>query len=121
MTGCRAALIFVLAATAGCITAPHEVRSLEAEWRQRLSSEAPPGASREKADRLLRDHGLVPSTGTYRVAHADGRETSSCRLPDRALSATQPGAVRGLYIKWDLEITVCLDEKDTVEGHFVGA
>jgi hypothetical protein len=59
--------------------------------------------------------------GTYRTAHPDGSETSECRLPDQALSAIERGAVRGLYVNWDIEITVCFDERDAVESHFVGA
>ena len=35
--------------------------------------------------------------------------------------AKEYGAVRGLYLSWDIEVTVCCDEHDRVENTFVGA
>jgi len=95
--------MMLLAALAGCATASHQLDERESYWR------------------LFAKHELPVSEGTYRTAHPDGSETSNCRLPERALSAFERGAVRGLYFSWDIEITVCLDEDDAVEGYFVGA
>ena len=105
----------------GCITAPAKVRALENDWRQRLAENAPPGTPRNEVESLFEQHGLTPAIGTYRIRHEDGSESSHCRLPERAVTTRDRSAVRGLYLKWDLEVTVCLDENDRVESHYVGA
>lgn len=114
-------LVVVPAALAGCITAPAMVRDREAHWRDMLEAQAPAGTARPDVESLLRNNGLQPGRGTYRTVHGDGSESSNCRLPERALSALERGAVRGLYLSWDIEVTVCFDENDRVEDHFVGA
>ena len=114
-------LVVALAALGGCVTAPAMVRDREAHWRDVLEAQAPAGTSRFDVESLLRDNGLQPKSGTYRVVRNDGSESSNCRLPERALSALERGAVRGLYLNWDIEVTVCFDENDAVEAHYVGA
>jgi len=110
-----------MAALSGCVTAPGDVQERENYWRQILAEHAPLGTTRNDVISLFAKYDLPTSKGTYRTAQPGGGETSNCRLPDRAVSAIERGAVRGLYLNWDIEITVCLDEKDTVEKHYVGA
>jgi len=117
-TGIWAGLLLMLAA---CVTAPQSVREREAYWLEVLTERAPVGASKARVVALFAEYRLPMVEGTYRTALPDGGQSSNCRLPDRAVSAIERGAVRGLYIKWDIEVTVCLDERDTVESHFVGA
>lgn len=114
-------IVGLLATLAGCVTSSQRIDEREAYWRQELARDVPIGTPKSEVLSLLAKHSLPVSEGTYRTAHPDGSETSNCRLPERALSAFERGAVRGLYFSWDIEITVCLDENDTVEGHFVGA
>lgn len=114
-------VVALMAALTGCVTAPRDVQERENYWRQVLAEHAPPGTPANDVISLFAKHDLPTSEGTYRTAHPGGGETSNCRLPDRAVSAIERGAVRGLYLNWDIEITVCLDEEDTVETHYVGA
>lgn len=111
----------VLLTLAACVTAPQSVREREAYWREILAERTPVGAPKSQVAALFTEYQLPMAEGTYRTALPDGGQSSNCRLPDRAVSAIERGAVRGLYIKWDIEVTVCLDERDTVESHFVGA
>jgi len=115
------ASLTLLASLAGCVTAPHQLDERESYWREELARDAPVGTRKADVLALFAKHDLPVSEGTYRTAHPDGSETSNCRLPERALSAFERSAVRGLYMSWDIEITVCLDEKDAVEGYFVGS
>ena len=119
----REARVFICAFVllAGCVTAPEAIREREDYWRRILAEQAPTGTIRDDALAVFERQGLLAGAGTYRTVHDDGSETSQCRLPDRALSALEHGAVRGMYMNWDIEITVCLDENDRVEDHFVGA
>lgn len=105
----------------GCVTAPAAIQERETYWRTILTEEAPAGTTRNAVRSVYQRHGLQPGEGTYHTVHADGSESSNCRLPDKALSAKDRSAVRGLYLNWDIEITVCFDEGDVVEGHYVGA
>jgi hypothetical protein len=111
----------LMVALAGCITAPRDVRQRETYWRQVLAERAPAGTGKSDVLLLFEQYGLPVSERTYRTALPGGGETSNCRLPDQAVSAIERGAVRGLYLNWDIEITVCLDERDRVEKHYVGA
>jgi len=113
--------MMLLAALAGCATASHQLDERESYWRAELARDVPVGTPKADVLDLFAKHELPVSEGTYRTAHPDGSETSNCRLHERALSAFERGAVRGLYFSWDIEITVCLDENDAVEGYFVGA
>jgi len=106
---------------AGCVSAPAAIREREAYWRRVLAEQAPAGTERADVIAVFERQGLMASEGTYRTVHDDGSETSHCRLPDRALSALERGSVRGLYVDWDIEVTLCLDENDRVEDYFVGA
>lgn len=114
-------VVLAAAAVAGCVTAPGAVRDREAHWRQVLAGQAPAGTSRADVVAMFERNDLPVSEGTYRTIRDDGKETSNCRIPDRAVSGLERGAVRGLYIEWDIEVTVCFDENDVVEDHFVGA
>jgi len=86
-----------------------------------LAVEAPIGASRKDVLSMFERHQLQAGEGTYRTVSDDGVVTSNCRRPERAISTFEKGAVRGLFLNWDVEITVCLDEEGKVEGHYVGA
>jgi len=115
------ATALLAAGIGGCFTAPSKIEELESSWRQILFEEAPLGTGKPDVRDFYSRHRLVATDGTYRTVREDGSVTSNCRLPDRSLSALDRGAVRGLYLGWDIEITVCFDERDNVEEHFVGA
>ncbi|MEE4360122.1 MAG: hypothetical protein V2I63_01220 [Pseudomonadales bacterium] len=106
---------------AGCVTAPRALAEREAHWQALLAREAPIGAARAQVLDALERNGLPPTRGTYRTVHEDGRIESTCRLPDEGLTVLERGAVRGLYLSWDTEVTVCFDEAGRVEDHFVGS
>lgn len=106
---------------AGCVMSGSAVKERESYWRGILAEQAPMGAPKRNVIAVYEQHQLNPREGTYRTVRADGTETSNCRLPEKALSAYDRGAVRGFLVSWDIEITACFDERDAVEGHFVGA
>jgi hypothetical protein len=105
----------------GCVTVSHSIAERETYWRQVLESEAPVGALRDEVLLMFRQHDLTAEEGTYRVLSEGGVEASNCRLAERALSAIERSAVRGFYLSWDIEITICLDESGRVESHYVGS
>jgi len=115
------ALCGLLFSLGGCVTASQQVKERETYWRQVLLSEAPVGTSKSDALLMFGRHNLVTTDGTYKTISDDGSEKSNCRYANRALTAVERSAVRGLYLKWDIEITVCLDDDNQVDSHYVGA
>lgn len=90
-------------------------------WRAFLNKEAVIGSSGDAAMDAMRRSGLNPQSGTYTRVMSDGRRVSNCRDPRSAISGKEVSAVRGLYSRYDIEVTVCLTEDGRVEKHYVSA
>lgn len=90
-------------------------------WRTFLAREAPLGAAASTAMEAMGRAGLDPQSGTYVRVMNDGTRVSNCRDPRAAVSGRDISAVRGLYSRYDIEVTVCLAADGRVEKHYVAA
>jgi hypothetical protein len=110
-------LLFLLASCA----APGAIDQRLGEWRAFLAREVPLGTSAADAMAAMDRAGLNPQTGTYVTVMNSGERVANCRDPKQAISGRETSGVRGLYVRYDVEVTVCLSENGRVEKHYVSA
>jgi hypothetical protein len=92
-----------------------------AYWQAFLARELAIGASGDRAMDVMRQAGLGPQQGTYVTVLRDGRVVSNCRDPKMAVTGKESSGVRGLFSRYDMEVTVCFAADGRVEKHYVGA
>jgi hypothetical protein len=88
-------------------------------WRSVLLAEAPVGAAAASAEAALRRGGLSPARGTYVRVSDTGAVRSDCSDPRTAITARERSAGRGVLVRLDIEVTVCVDRSGRVERHII--
>ena len=112
--------MFPLLLLAAC-AAPQAVDRRAAYWRAFLEKEAPLGTRAADAMDVMQRAGLNPQSGTYVTVMNSGERVSNCRDPKQAISGRETSGVRGLYVRYDFGVTVCLSRDGRVEKHYVSA
>jgi hypothetical protein len=102
----------LVVALAACVATPERVGLREREWQDTLQTRIPAGTPRADAEQFLASRG-VRAVWLRKVSGLK----DDC--PGSLLSGRDAGIARSVYIVWDLEIHVCLDESDRVTGHRV--
>ena len=105
--------IAAFAGFGGCATPSHQLDQRQKEWEAALARHVPPGTARADAERFLAARGTPPVW----LRSVSGLKDA---CPADLLSAKDRSAARGMFLSWDLEIHVCLED-GRVTGHRVYA